>query len=94
MNWARGLFRLWLVASVLWIFAWIVLGWSTLGCFLLHPGPWCDYDDSRNLIGLAAIGLGTPVFLFFLGWALLWAFRGFHRAPQTTKQEPPNPSAD
>ena len=85
---ARGLFRLWLVLSVLWIGAVVAVTWFDL----THPNILTDtevgipgmFDDliieARNIkavkfgVGLA---LAPPVLVLVIGWALSWAFRGF-----------------
>jgi hypothetical protein len=40
--------------------------------------PW------RRVLELAARAVGTPVAVLILGWALLWAFRGFRHGQQET----------
>jgi hypothetical protein len=93
MNWARGLFRLWLILSVLWIGG---VGWVTWKDF---PDDWvrvCEQGeppisclppgfviDPRPWWADPAIHRGivlavvAPAFVLALGSALVWAFRGF-----------------
>jgi hypothetical protein len=83
----RGLFRLWLVLSVLWIGGVGVVTW----CAFLGV-PFVRWDDpiveDRKLFGaktekerLVRIGivyaLVPPVFVLGLGSGLVWAVRGF-----------------
>jgi hypothetical protein len=84
---ARGLFRLWLVASVLWVGA---VGAVTL-FDLTHPTlltsaeagfPSEPADDAliRNTHALqfaAGLGLAPPMLVLIIGSALGWAVRGF-----------------
>jgi len=65
---ARGLFRLWLVLSVLWIGSVPFMPW------LYHtPGA-----IGENLIlGMSITAFFPPLFVLALGSALVWAFRGF-----------------
>jgi hypothetical protein len=85
---ARGLFRLWLVLSVLWIGGVAVETWWTF-----PPNEWVDYetglrapyqirdmfdDPARAAIRFASIlALVPPALLLALGSALVWALRGF-----------------
>jgi len=62
---ARGLFRLWLVLSVLWIGA---VGLAT----------WRIADPAAFVLTeVLPLALAPPVFVLVLGAALMWAFRGF-----------------
>ena len=68
---ARGLFRLWLVLSVLWVAGVAFVTWQT---FLVIP---------TTILSLAflppafVLALLPPVFVLALGSALVWAFRSF-----------------
>jgi hypothetical protein len=80
---ARGLFRLWLILSVLWIGGVSVVTWLTVP----EVATWLTFDNSigmfDDLIAKAAIQRGVkialipPVLVLALGSALVWAFRGF-----------------
>ena len=63
----RGLFRLWLVLSVLWIGGVGVVAWM--------EGR-SEGLSSEKLAFLVAL-LVLPAFVLALGSALAWAFRGF-----------------
>jgi hypothetical protein len=82
MNWTRGLFRFWVLGSVLWVlFVGSTIDWTdwttTLGCSSAASGPWCDYRSLRRLDVLIT-ALGYPLAAFASGAALLWAIRGFN----------------
>lgn len=64
MNWSRGLFRLWIIASALW-----GLSIGTIALELLA-------EDWLGWVALVAI---PPIVVFAVGWALLWAFSGFKK---------------
>jgi len=81
MNFSRGLFRLWLVASVTWI---LIAGWSNrVDCaFGSLSAPWCrGYAHDPYALGSAlpiqAIVFGVPILALVIGTALLWVIRGF-----------------
>jgi len=64
---ARGLFRLWLVLSVLWIGGVAILAWES---FPGIPSIWV----------ISGGALVPPAFVLALGSALVWAFRGLKGA--------------
>jgi hypothetical protein len=85
---ARGLFRLWLVLSVLWVAA---VGATSLmfgepvsayvrlesmldTCINEKKGDGCAEWLRRGAPWLALI---PPIVVLAIGWALIWAFRGF-----------------
>ena len=89
---ARGLFRLWLVLSVLWISGVGVVTWQTFPvadwvAVPPSPGELQSIEDANAAIQRAAIenavqsavvlALVPPAFLLALGSALIWAIRGF-----------------
>jgi hypothetical protein len=91
MNIRRGLYRLWIAASVLWIAAFMIwYFWKQ--CWYGNPGPalWCWNGDGafaeftefsfRNYAWLAAIGVSVPVLMLILGYVFAWVARGFQRA--------------
>ena len=70
INVRRGLFRLWLVLSVLWIgFVVIWIG--------LNVNDWSDPAALFQVI--AFISLVPIGFVLALGLAIIWTFRGFQR---------------
>jgi hypothetical protein len=90
MNVRRGLFRVWLVASILWA---AFATWSFWNSCV--PGPdgwlWCAtgqddwimemrYFKLTDAMRLAAWLLGAPLAAFIAGAAGLWVTAGFSRA--------------
>ncbi|MFY9639993.1 MAG: hypothetical protein WCD20_06070 [Rhodomicrobium sp.] len=68
INWRRGFFRLWVLASAAWIMGWLIYfaielisGESTVGQLVVAP----------------VVLFGPPVALMLFGLATRWAFRGF-----------------
>lgn len=80
VNWQRGLFRLWLLASFLWAGYWIYR--LQLSCAFWFA-PWCDspahvdWPNGSMALGLALILLSGPVLLLAAGLGAIWAVRGF-----------------
>jgi len=68
LNWRRGLYRLWLLASVAWI-----LGWGVyLSIYTIQYG-----ETTNDILKIPVILIGAPAALFAFGHATLWALRGF-----------------
>jgi hypothetical protein len=63
---ARGLFRLWLVLSVLWI--------GGVGIV-----AWLEWPSGDKAVFLWLLAFVPPAFLLALGSALVWASRGFRQ---------------
>ncbi|MGO9484544.1 MAG: hypothetical protein ACLPX9_08165 [Rhodomicrobium sp.] len=68
INWRRGVFRLWVLASAAWIMGWVIYFAITLisGESTIH-----------QLVVAPVVLLGPPVALLLFGIATRWAFRGF-----------------
>jgi hypothetical protein len=66
LNYRRGLLRIWVVASVVWLTA--VLISKDYSCWW-RKGPWCADD--------ALILLGPPIGLLVAGQLLFWIISGF-----------------
>ena len=79
MNWSRGLFRLWVLFAALW-----VAGCGLYSIAYFSSPFWVSADVGRALlltqitafVGMAVI---PPAMLFAIGFALLWAARGFRQ---------------
>ncbi len=94
MSWARGLFRLWVVATVLWIAGAVALNWTEISCKLgssADAKPWERYrcgpfDDliPFNWQNSALVLGGPPLLLLLLGSLFYWAIRGFRLGKGTT----------
>jgi len=68
LNWRRGLYRLWVLASVAWI-----LGWGVyLSIYTIQYG-----ETTNDILKIPVILIGAPAALFAFGHATLWALRGF-----------------
>jgi hypothetical protein len=77
MNVRRGLFRIWAIASAMWVAACLWLRHDyDYSCFL-RSSPWCDYWEPYYYVQAAATMIGPPVIALLLGWATLWIVAGF-----------------
>jgi hypothetical protein len=86
MNWTRGLFRLWIVGTVLWV-AYIGMtvalpAWREAHC---DPSddPFCGLGPKSQHDGvwdLANTALDPPLVVLAIGSVMVWAFRGFRKA--------------
>src|SRR6266545_2014516 len=71
----RGLFRLWLVLSVLWIGGVGVMTWPAF-----DPDAYLEGRPQPirwSAAEAALLSFAPPAFMLALGSALVWAFRGF-----------------
>jgi hypothetical protein len=68
LNWRRGLFRLWLLASGGWIMGWAI--------YLIMEGLQGGMTNG-HLLSIPILLFGPPVALFLFGLATIWAMRGF-----------------
>jgi hypothetical protein len=85
----RGLFRLWLVLSVLWIGGVGVVTWPAFDPAKLWEHPYTGYFDPEAYledrpqpegwyaVQAAVLSFAPPVFVLALGSALMWVVRGF-----------------
>jgi hypothetical protein len=81
MNWKRGVFRFWVVASGLWI---VGAFWWRERC-LVPPilgggGRWCDdpiIDRVAENLKSGALIIGVPAGALLVGLALIWIANGF-----------------
>jgi hypothetical protein len=74
VNWRRGLFRVWLVLSIVWIAAVEVVAKVSTGIWIR---PWGGKID----LFIASLGtlLGPPIVVFLVGLVLVWVSVGFRR---------------
>jgi hypothetical protein len=84
MNVRRGLLRLWVVASAIYIITDIAIYWSArksgFDCLMrTKVGPWCDYWGSTDFVVALGELLLPPLAVLVLGGALIWAATGFRR---------------
>jgi hypothetical protein len=82
MNWRRGLLRLWISVSVLWVIVCPLLvrpNAISLDCAMKRAGTdlWCETlgraDIDRLLIWMASV----PLLSLAAGIAIIWTIRGF-----------------
>jgi hypothetical protein len=87
MNWRRGLFRLWIIGSVLWATGYVVYFWRSCGYNQIGE-LWCptgyeDWIGHLSYFGLldygrhAAWAVGFPIIVLVIAAAFLWVFKGF-----------------
>jgi hypothetical protein len=69
INWRRGSFRLWFLASAAWVMGWLI--------YLLLESIQGGLRSARDLLSIAILLLGPPVALLIFGVAAGWAVRGF-----------------
>ena len=88
MNIRRGLFRVWLVCSVLYVMGVLALGipviWNEFGfgkeeeifpfVLAIPPEPW------SKLALVTGAAFGVPAVVYGLGLAFLWAISGFRES--------------
>jgi hypothetical protein len=68
INWQRGMFRLWIVASTAWMMGWLIyLAIEFVG----------GEASARDLMAAPVMLLGPPIALLLFAFATRWAFRGF-----------------
>jgi CHASE2 domain-containing sensor protein len=68
LNWRRGLWRLWVLASSAWL-----LGWGVyLSIWAIRSG-----FETGDLLAIPVLLLGPPLALLVFGLATSWAFKGF-----------------
>lgn len=68
LNWRRGMFRLWVLASSAW-----VMGWGIFFAIRFMSG---EYSD-QQLPVVPVVLMGPPFALFLFGIGAIWALRGF-----------------
>ena len=94
MNLRRGLWRLWIIASCIWVIGWLAYVWSTCtmlpgagGPFMIcHTSPfWPGFTEMgmltvRDYLDLAIGALVGPAALLVVGLATGWVAAGFRSA--------------
>jgi hypothetical protein len=74
LNYHRGMLRIWVVASVVWLTS--VLISKDYSCWW-RKGPWCGFWTLSTYLDDALILLGPPIGLFVAGQLLFWIASGF-----------------
>jgi len=82
MNWRRGILRLWLVASLAWIFwtVWHHRLYCQIGIKLPSDAPWCGdqfADPWEAYTSIAVSALSFPILTLALWLIGEWIARGF-----------------
>jgi hypothetical protein len=67
MNWRRGLFRVWVLFTVLWC------GYVGLVAY----SSWNDASRGIDWWFYLPIAIGVPALVFVLGWLGFWIEKGF-----------------
>ncbi len=70
INWRRGMFRVWLLASAAWIMAWVI--------YLILYGVRAGFQGLGDVLVIPILLFGPPIALLLFGMAAGWAFRGFN----------------
>lgn len=70
LNWRRGMFRVWLLASAAWLMGWII--------YLILYGLRAGFRDTGDVLVIPILLFGPPIALLLFGIAAGWAFRGFN----------------
>ena len=89
MNWLRGLFRAWVIASFIWMGGYVVYVWHTCAGSL-NKELWCLFGDNDWTERLSDFGLreysyhatwliGPPILVLIGGIAVRWIVLGFRR---------------
>jgi hypothetical protein len=89
INWRRGMFRLWILASSAWAMGWLI--------FFTVEVLAAEISLSQ-LIAAPVILIGPPIALLLFGVAARWAFLGFYTddspAPGVDETKRQNPNID
>jgi len=78
INWRRGMFRIWVLASVAWIMGWVI--------HLIMYGLQGGFRRLGDFLTIPVVLIGPPIALMLFGLATAWAFRGFKVDPGAPKE--------
>jgi len=94
MNAGRGLLRLWIFASAIWLISWGAYIWisrldaledATGQRFIaFHTGFGAGWKEPKDFafadyLSVASVGLGLPFIVLGLGYGACWVIAGFRR---------------
>jgi len=79
VNWRRGFFRVWLLASGAWIMSWVL--------WLMIYGISRGFRDMHEVFAVPVLVLGPPVGLMLFGLVAGWAFRGVKADEEEEKKK-------
>ena len=81
MNWKRGLYRVWIIGSIIWIGYWV---WNIIvDCSFTYarnqPALCQDprHGNWATLLSLAVVCLSGPLVVLAIGHILNWVRKGF-----------------
>jgi hypothetical protein len=80
MNWTKGLFRLWIAVSLLWIISFLIDRFSDNIPSIVEL-----QQHSQSTTQLVALVVGPPIALLVLGFVIWWIIAGF-RAPRRKRE--------
>lgn len=69
LNWRRGLFRFWVLASSGWIMSWLI--------YFAMDGFQGGLSSRGDLAAIPVVLFAPPIALWVFGMAAAWAIRGF-----------------
>ena len=81
VNWRRGMFRIWLLASTAWIMGWVI--------HLILYGLQGGFKVVGDVLAIPVLLFGPPIALLIFGFAAAWAFRGFKYEKEATNDRGP-----
>jgi hypothetical protein len=77
INWRRGLFRSWVLASVGWIMSWLI--------YFAMDGFQGGISSHGDMAAIPVVLFAPPVALWLFGMAAAWAVRGFEQDRTTNE---------
>jgi len=80
MNWQRGLFRLWLVASVIWVALMSLAAYQKVIIPRLNGAS--SHPIGTDVAHFFGVALGPVVAVLALGMISGWIISGFRRDPR------------
>lgn len=90
MNWRRGLFRVWILTSILWVASCPLLArphaWSVDCVYPTSSILWCEAFGRSDLPRLLRWMAAVPFALLMAGIAILWTIKGFRSNQDTTSR--------
>jgi hypothetical protein len=85
LNWSRGLLRLWILVSAVWI-----MGWAIYAILSVLAQSFKTLED---YLAIPVVFFGPPIALLLCGLATAWAIRGFkldEKPEQSPRSTPRN----
>jgi hypothetical protein len=86
MNWKRGLLRLWIAVSLLWLIhpTYVLINQlrdlaATEGSTIPYPADYWPQSRADAFLQFVATAIGPPISLLVLGLAATWIIAGFRQ---------------